>query len=151
MDYFNQNKPEIFTLEVDESTKSTLLEMSRWTKFLAILGFVMLGLMILAGIILGIVMTQYTAMAAAIPGIGSSAILLIYVVLAALYFYPTFALYKYSTGMKAALNNNDKPGFNKALVYLKNMFKYIGIIMIVILCLYGLIIIFGVITTIGKI
>ncbi len=151
MEYFNQNKSEIFTLEVDETTKSTLMEMGRWTKFLAILGFVMLGLMVAAGVILGVVMSRYSSMATAIPYIGTAGLVLIYVVFAGLYFYPTFALYKYSTCMKQALNSNNKLSFNKALVYLKNMFKFFGIMMIVLLCLYGLIIISSIISAAGKI
>lgn len=151
MDYFNQNKSEIFTLEVDETAKATFLEMSRWTKFLAIIWFVILGLMIAAGIVLGVAMSRSSAMAAAMPGLGSASFIVIYIGFAALYFYPTYALLKYATGIKVALNTNDKLGFNKALVYLKNMFKYMGIMMIIMLCLYGLIIVVAIISAIGKI
>ncbi len=47
------NSTDLFSLEVDDTAKSTFLEMARWTKFLSILGLIFLGLMVLIGLILG--------------------------------------------------------------------------------------------------
>lgn len=153
MDYFKQDKSEIFTFEVDESAKSTLMEMSRWTKFLAIVGFIFIGIMVFAGIILAFTLSRYAGVASSSPlgGIGSPGIMLLYVVFAAIYIYPTYALYKYSTGMKYAISQNDKPKFNQALTFLKNMFRYIGILMIVAICGYGLAIIAVIVFAAGKV
>ena len=155
MENFSREKSDIFTLDLDEQNKATFLEMTRWTKFLAIIGFVFLGLLVVAGIFIGMTInnsfnalnTQYGG---ALGSIGSLGFILLYSLLAAIYFYPTYALLKYSTGMKYAITHNDKTRFGIALNYLKNMFKYIGIFMIILLCIYGLAMIIGIFAVATK-
>jgi len=43
------------------------------------------------------------------------------------------------------VKTNDKGRFNEAITYLKGMFKYWGIFMLILLGLYGVIMIFGII------
>jgi len=47
MENFNRDNSEIFSMDVDDHAKITFLEMARWTKFLAILGFIVIGLLFL--------------------------------------------------------------------------------------------------------
>jgi hypothetical protein len=143
MDSYNQGNPHIFSLEVDEQGKATLLEMSRWTKFLAIIGFIFMGLMLLVFWVMGTAMKNMPVDSNPLATLGLPALMIMFMVIAAIYFYPIYALLKYSTGMKTALQTNDKAKFNEALGYLKGMFKYIGILMIICLALYGIGIIFG--------
>ena len=143
MNILNQDQPDIFSFEMDETAKSTFLEMTSWTKFLAIIGFIFMGIFIIVGFFVATSMSNMPALSSGMCDLGSSGIVLVYIILAALYFYPTYALLKYSTGMKAAMNTNDKVQFNQALAYLKNMFKYIGILMIIVLAIYGLVILLG--------
>ncbi len=132
------------TLPIDEQARSTFLEMSKWTKFLAILGFVFLGLMIIAGLFIGLIVSNHpTYREFGVFGkLGAIGIVLIYLVIAAYSFYPVYALLKYSTGMKKALETNDRSEFNTALTYLKNMFKFIGVSYIILLCIYALLFVF---------
>ncbi len=130
-------------LTIDETGKAIYLEMTRWTKFLAIVGFVMLGIMIVMGLFLG------TAMSAALGGSGLGVFsgigfTLVYLIIAALYFYPTYALYKYSILIKPALRANDSTLFNRAINYKKNMFLYMGVVMIIVIALYALIFLFAI-------
>ena len=130
------NSTELFSLEVDETAKSTFLEMARWTKFLSILGLIFLGLMVLIGLALGM-------MADSLPGnnpiaaFGATGIIVYFLFLAGICIYPIITLLKYSTGIKAAINMNDKGRFNRSINHLKNTFKYYGILMIIMLCIYG--------------
>jgi len=151
MDSFNPLKSDIFTLELDETTKATFKEMIRWTKFLAIVGFIALGLIVAAGFFLAMTMsTLNTVYSSQLGSLGGTAVIMIYVLIAGIYFYPTYALYKYSTGMKNALAHNDKTKFNAALIHLKNVFKYMGVLMIIGLCIYGLVIIIAIIVAAAK-
>jgi hypothetical protein len=145
MENYNYSKPDIFNLEVDDFGKATLLEMTRWTRFLAILGYVFIGLMVLFGI--GMVMMAGTLSQFSnnpMAGMGAVGIIILVLFMIAIYFYPIYSLMKYSTTMKLALHTNSKERFNDAIVYLKNMFKYIGILMIIILCLYAAVFIFSI-------
>lgn len=130
-------------ITIDETGKAIYLEMTRWTKFLAIVGFVMLGIIALLGLFMGSIMS--TAMGGSAMGaMGSIGLTLLYLLMAVLYFYPTYALYKYSVLIKPALANADTELFNKAINYKKNMFVYMGVLMIIVIALYALIFIFAI-------
>jgi hypothetical protein len=71
--------------------------------------------------------------------------MVVYILVVCLYFYPVFALLKFSNLIKPAVQAANKEQFNNAFRYLKNMFKYIGILTIIFLSFYGIAIIFAVI------
>jgi hypothetical protein len=52
--------------------------------------------------------------------------------------------------MKTALATSNKNKFNVSLAYLKNMFKYYGIMAIIFLGLYGIVILIAVVTALVK-
>lgn len=131
----------IFHLEVDNTAKAHMLETARWAKFLAILGFIGLGLVILIGLFAGTLMSSLSAYSGntATATMGPM-MFFIYLIIAGVYFYPVFALYKFSSLIKVALNSANQQQFNDAFRYMKSMFKYMGIVSIVILCIYGVVI-----------
>jgi hypothetical protein len=140
MGYLDTNNEErIFSLEVDATAQATFLEMARWTKFLAIMGFITIGLLILGCIGLGVFLANTPI--PQLGGMGTPFIATIYLLFGALYVYPVYALYKYSTLIKMAIKTSNKDLFNSAIGYLKGMFKYIGIFTLIIICLYGLILV----------
>jgi Family of unknown function (DUF5362) len=147
-DNFNEDKNNLFGLEIDNYAKNTFYDMVKWSKFLAVLGFIGLGLMIAGGLYAIVAAGSYSSYSYysrnSFGGIYGTMMFFIYIIIAALYFYPTFALLKYSTCMKTAVTTNNKAKFNEAITYLKNMFKYIGIVMIIILSVYALIFIFAI-------
>ncbi len=149
MEQFDR-KADIFSMEIDESVKATFLEMTRWTKFMSIVGFIVISLMVLGGIIFGLIASNLSIYNNMLGGYASVVIIAYVVIAAAINFYPIYALLKYSTGMKTAMLSNDKSKFNESVAYLKNMFKYIGILMIIVLALYGLLIIIGILGAFGR-
>jgi hypothetical protein len=134
----NDETPQLI---VDETAKNHLKDAAGWAKFLGIAGFVFLGLLILSGFVIGSALTQTPGVNNAFATIGGIGVTLIYIILAAIYFYPIYALYKFSVLCKEAVYSNDNNTFARAMYYLKSMFKYIGVITIIILALYLLIII----------
>jgi len=140
----DQRKSDIFSFELDEYGRSNLLEMTRWTKFLAIVGFILMGIMLMAAIFSSMALSSLSSNPL-FAGLGGTALILFYVIILSLYFYPVYSLWKYSTLMKVALHTSDKKKFNDAIVYLKNMFKYFGIVTLVVLGLNGLGLILGIV------
>lgn len=128
---------------IDETGKAHFLEMAKWTKFLAIMGFIMMGIMIVAGLFMGSIFASLPVYntVGALSGIGFA---VFYTLISAIYFYPVYALYKFSTLIKQALAHNDTAIFNEAIAYKKNMYKYMGILMIIILAMYALIFMFAI-------
>lgn len=127
-------------LQVDDTTRANLHELGRWSKFLAILMFIMMGLMVVFSIFMSTTMATSLGLGGAMAGIG---IAMLYLLLAAMYFYPSFALYKYAVLMKRALKTEDQVSFNSAINWLKNSFKYVGIFMIILIGIYILAFIVG--------
>ncbi len=145
MDYSSHDR-DIFKIEIDEHGKSLFLEMARWTKFLAVLGFVFTALMLLVGI--GLLSSN--AMSAIygdkFAGAGSAVaatMFFVYIVIGALYVYPIVCLYRYSTAIKTAMQTSNQQLFNVAVNHLKHMFKFIGILALIIIIIYGIILIFA--------
>lgn len=135
---------EIFHLSIDEEAKGHLLETVRWTKFIAIVGFVFLGLLLLGALGMG---SGITAMSE-FSGLGSSfgvAMMIVYLLVALLYFFPIFYLYKYSMLIKPAIQTSNQEQFNLALSYQRRMYKFIGVLFLVVLGLYAVLLIFAII------
>lgn len=141
-------------LQVDDTVRANMLEMGRWGKFLAIVGFISMGLMILMGLFMLTAMSKVTmpasefgdapmATGSAFGSMMGGAMFFIYIILAALYFYPTYALYKYSVLVKRGINTEDQFTFNKAFGYLRGCFKYLGILVLIMICIYAMFFIFG--------
>lgn len=131
-------------ITLDDNAKANMLEIGRWGKFLAIVSIVMMVLVVLIGVAS---MTSLSSLASSYPGgaaaFGGFFLLFFYLVIIALYIYPTYALYKYSTMIKEAIQNDDQFTFNEAFRHLKGAFKYMGILMLVVICIYALMFVFA--------
>lgn len=138
---FRQQDESIFSLGVDEVAKAYLLETARWTRFLAVLYLIVSGLLMIGGILTAFAIGNSANNAIAAAGIGFGMVLA-YVLFFAIYFYPVWALYKFSKLIKASLQVSNQQQFNEALKYQKNMFKYLGVLTIVLLSIYGISIVF---------
>jgi hypothetical protein len=122
-------------LELNEQAIDALRESAKWSLFLSIMGFIGIGFMIIAAIFMGSVMSMLpndNSPFGAMKGFIS----IIYVVLAALYFPPTYYLFKYSSDIKNGLISRSSNAVSEALISLKKHHKYLGISLIVIIALY---------------
>lgn len=115
-----------------------------WVLFLAILGFIFGGLAIAGGLIMGVVMGFAGSMGGelsqgmgAAMGIGLGAL---YLLMGVVYLFPSLYLLRFASGIAAMLKNDPVGGMESALRAQKSFWKFAGIFMIVILCLYVLII-----------
>ncbi len=73
-------------------------------------------------------------------GVGSL-IMIIYIILGVVYFYPILLLFRFSRWTKKAIQINSSLDFSLALKNLKGHFQYVGIMTIVVFALYFIIII----------
>lgn len=134
----NQN-----SLHLNDQAVDALKESAKWSMFLAIMGFIGIGFMILAAIFMSSMMSMVPDSSASNNPFGmmKGFISIFYIVLAALYFAPIYYLYKYAADMKSGLNSNDSDVVSNALVALKSHHKFLGISIIVVISLYILMII----------
>lgn len=136
----------LFELQVDHNVSGYLKETARWAKFLAILGFIFCGLMVLIALFAGSFITAILSMgngAAAGMGYMGGVVSFVYIVMALLFFFPCFYLYNFASRMQVALRSNDQEQLAKSFRNLKSCYKYIGIFTIIYLVLVLLLILFN--------
>ncbi|ULQ53574.1 hypothetical protein [Flavihumibacter fluvii] len=126
-----------FELVIDEIGKGYLAETAKWAKFLSIMGFMLCGLLLILGLVMGTAMG--TMFASSQMGAGKSLIFSVgYILIAALYFLPCLYLYKFSRSMQVALKAGDLVQLDEGLKNLKSCFKFMGVLTIILLSLYGI-------------
>lgn len=128
-------------------SKSFLREISKWTFFFAIIGFIGIAFLVLGAILLGTVYAPMLNMVGKQQGVDSISlvVMIIYLVMALLYFMPVLYLFKFSRKMKLALANKNDDILADAFENLKSHYKFIGVLTIIIISLYVLLIGFSLI------
>jgi hypothetical protein len=118
---------------LDTEANQHLIEASKWANFLAIVGFVMLGLMLLGSLFMIGAASSYGGF----YGGGSPIVAgIVYLGMIALYFFPTYYLYLFAKKIKSGINSSSEITVTQAFGYLKSMFKFMGILTIVIISIY---------------
>jgi Family of unknown function (DUF5362) len=142
-----QAESSLFNLSIDPSILNYLSETARWGKFLSILGFIVCGIMFLAGMAIPSMMSRVNSMGMVqgnmFAGAGIGLLLFLYVIIAIIYFFPCLFLLRFSNAVKAAIASEDQFKLTESFKNLKKLFKYIGIVTIVILSFYALAIVIG--------
>ena len=138
-----RDEKNIFGLQIDEVAKSNMLETARWTKFLGIVYIIFLALFLLAMLFMGAAFSSLGG-SSGLAALGTVGMVLYMLIMIALVIYPIYALMKYSNTIKPALLTGNQQQFNEATGSMKGFFKYIGILVIVVLGLYALVIVFAI-------
>ncbi|TXD49487.1 MULTISPECIES: DUF5362 family protein [unclassified Polaribacter] len=132
-------------ITLNTKSKSFLKEISRWTFFFAILGFISIAFLLIGAILIGTLYAPMINMFAGqqgLPSIGLS-LAIIYFMSALLYVFPVWYLFKFSRKMKLALATKNDETLTEAFEMLKSHFKFIGVLTIILISLYLLLIVFS--------
>ena len=135
------NQSSLFELAIDHESSSYLTETARWAKFLSIVGFVTCGLLVLASFFIGAILSNSAFApygAGGMGALGGAFITVFYLIFAVLYFFPCLFLYRFSVRLKAALRDNDQVQLNQSLKNQKLLFKFVGILTVIVLSFYAL-------------
>jgi uncharacterized BrkB/YihY/UPF0761 family membrane protein len=122
-------------IEIEQETLNHLNTTRKWAMFLAIIGFIILGLIVVIGLIAGTFLTAFNSGEKAL-GIPESLMFVPILILAVIYFFPVLFLFRFSKHTSHAIQTLDNLEFHKAVKNLKSFFAYIGILIIIILSLY---------------
>ena len=141
-----EQKESLFDLQMDPVSMQHLQDAAKWGKFLAIIGFVMIGLLVILGIVMGTLLSAFNA-AANLGGIRGPLISVVYIAFAVLYFFPCLYLFRFSGKMQAAIRTNDQESLIDAFSNLKSCLRFVGILMIIAIGFYLLFILVFVIGT----
>lgn len=143
----NQNTS-LFGLGIDPAAKAHLSEAARWARFLAIVGFVLIGIIVLVGLFAGSILGTMSSGLSQSEFRGSAGLIggfftVIYILIAAVYFFPCLFLFHFANKMKIALASSDQETLNSSFQNLKKLFRFLGILMIISLALIGIQVLIG--------
>ncbi len=124
-----------------------ILEIARWARFIGIVGFVGIGLMIILGFYMGAAMSALSRPefgdVSPMGGLGGGLITFIYILMAALYFFPVLYLYKGAIGLRDGIRTGDIATLEEGFRNLKSHYKFIGILVLIVISIYGVLFVGG--------
>lgn len=126
-------------LIITDPIRGFLAESARWGKFIAIIGFVFIGL--------GAIMMLFgggAMLVGGMAGVGGIA-MLFYIVVLGISVIPIVYLYNFATKMQVALRDDDQMYLRDAFENHKSMFKFYGIFMAILLGFYALMFLIGIV------
>ncbi|MEM6321703.1 MAG: hypothetical protein AAF960_28850 [Bacteroidota bacterium] len=138
---------------ISEEAKGYLLETAKWAKFMAIIGFIGVGFLVLVALSIGTFMSTFAGVAADDPVMANFPtwiFSLIYLVMAGIIFMPILYLYRFATKTQQAIRSNDEPTLTEGLKNLKSHYKFYGIMYAIIFGFYGIMLVFALLGGIGA-
>lgn len=137
----------LFSLHIDPVTKTHLTETARWARFLSVFGMIVLILGLIVVLMYTTIFTEFFGFPTgvedetnAVMGARRVGIVIGFTIISAIIFFPLLFLLRFATAMKRAIAANDQGRLNEAFQNLKVYFRYLGILVIIFLVLYGIII-----------
>lgn len=124
----------------DNNFKNTLEQVRKWSKFLAILGFVSLGFVALMGLFFILGSSEMTRNLSGLSGFSGVFIGIFYLLMGLLYYFPTKYLYDFSQEISHSLQRNKDYYLKNSFESLKALFRFLGIVAIITLGMYALMI-----------
>ena len=131
-----QNRIETSDLHITSESLGYLSVSAKWAKFLSIIGFIFVGLIVIIAFFAGSIISSMANLYGAyvIDGMGMT-ITIIYLVIAVIYFFPPFFCYRFAVNLQKAIAAKDTPKLTESLKNLRNFWQYIGILTVIGLCL----------------
>lgn len=130
------------TLHVNDTGQQYLKETAKWARFLAIVGFVMTGFIVLAALFAGTLLSTMSGGSSSLGLLSSTSVTITYLLVAGLYFFPCLFLLQSSQKLTLALESGSSEDLTAAFEKLKNFFRFVGIMTLVIISLYALMLVF---------
>lgn len=132
-----------FELNLNDQIFGLLKETANWAYFLAIIGFIGIGLMVVFGALFGVILQSMPVNPYENVGVNVSYFGLIYIFIALVYFMPVLYLFNFARKMKAAIQSKNNEVLASSFKNLKSHYKFIGVLTMVIISFYVLAIIIG--------
>ena len=134
-------------LQVTRNMKINWLSTSKWVMFLAILGFIFTGLMVLMASVMMpmlnmiLTMSGQSALARQLEAAGTLFMVFMLLMVAVMFFIHYFHL-RFANGLQRSMQYDSQVAFESAWRNLRNFFRINGIITIAMLVIYAVVLIF---------
>jgi hypothetical protein len=145
----------LFSLNIDPVTKTNLNSVANWARFLAIIGFIVLLVALVGSILTLTIYSDYIIGSSSEDANGQQIARMLrwttaitaFIIIVIGYF-PCLFLFRFANRMKKALHANSQENLNQAFGLLKIYFRYVGLVIMILIIIYSLAFIFQVM---GKI
>lgn len=135
----------LFSLSIDPVTKSNLNSVANWAKFLAIVGFLVLLVALVGSILTLTIYSDYIIGSSSEDAYGqqiarnlrwaTATVAFITIVIG---YFPCLFLFKFANSMKKALHANSQTDLNRAFTLMKVYFRYLGLVILILIIIYSL-------------
>lgn len=141
----------LFSLNIDPVTKTNLNSVANWARFLAIIGFLVLLVALVASALTLTIYSDYIIGSSSEDAYGQqiarnlrwgTAIGAFITILIG--YFPCLYLFKFANRMKKALHANSQEDLNRAFTLMKIFFRYLGLVIMILIIIYVLTFIFQV-------
>lgn len=129
MENIIDSKLDSISIELNNNGINQLIELRKWTNFIAIAGFSLTGLGVLSLLVMAGIGYKGTSVS---PILSLLPLLLI----CTIYFFPLYFLLQFSKFSKQAVNNHSAESLSSAFKYLKMHYRFMGILLLIILGIY---------------
>ena len=129
-------------LNITPESMTYLYTSAKWAKFLAIVGFVSVGLLVIIAFFSGAIMSSMGSMYASVSGITMTTI---YLIMAVIYFFPVLFAYRFAINLENAIVAKNTPKLTESFKNLSYYCQYVGILTVIALVLLVIGIIIGII------
>jgi hypothetical protein len=129
-------------IEIGPEALKNLDVIRKWTTFLSVLGFILLGLIIVAGLATSLFLTTFKSQQANL-GVPEWLMIVVFIAIGILYFFPIFFLFRFSRNTRDGVQNRDPRKLAKGFRNLRLYFAYLGIMVILVLTVYFMLLIFA--------
>lgn len=109
-----------------------------WVRFLAVLGFISTGFLALGALV--VLALPGFPPGGGVPGAFKVGMALVYLGMAGVHLPPALFLYRYASHIQALQASAGAGDLERALAAQKSFWRYVGILALVVLCLYALVI-----------
>ena len=132
------NNSSVFSLSIDPVSKMHLSEAAKWARFLAIVGFIFLVLLVAAGIVMTMTVSELEDQyfrdvlgRSRMTGVMRTSTAVSYIVAAIIYFFPLLFTLRFANHTKAALAADNQERLNASFQNLKATLRYMGVLTII--------------------
>jgi hypothetical protein len=129
-------------IEIGPEALKNLNVTRKWTTFLSVLGFIFLGLIIVAGLATSLFLTTFKSQQANL-GVPEWLMIVVIIAIGIFYFFPIFFLFRFSRNTRDGVQNRDPRKLTKGFRNLRLYFAYLGIMVILVLTVYFMLLIFA--------
>jgi hypothetical protein len=140
------------TLSINGEIRGFLQEIAKWANFIALVGFVMIGLMATLMLFMGSMMGALmgSEVGGAMGVLGGTGIMIVWMIILAISIFPILYLYRFAQNTKAALKSNNQQALTLAFQNLKSHYKFYGMMLAILLGFYAVMLAFGLMMGVGR-